>query len=76
MILGDHTAPNVGYRPQVRQARSCSGNFAYRILPGQPAPLAYWVNRMSAATVVAPTGLGRVSGPGPDGGPSGEVEET
>lgn len=39
-------------------------------------PLTYWVNRMSAATVVAPGGLGRVSGPGLDGGPSGEVEET
>jgi len=38
--------------------------FARRILPGPSAPLAYWVNRISAAVVAAPAVPGRVSGPG------------
>ena len=46
------------------------------ILPAQPRPLAYWVNRISAATVMAPDVFRRVSGPGLTGRAGDEVEET
>jgi len=37
---------------------------ARRVLPGPPAPLAYWVKGMSAAVVAAPGVARCVSGPG------------
>jgi len=75
MILRDHMATERRLSTSGEADAQLLRYAGRRILPGQPALLAYWVNRMSAAPVVTPIRPGGVR-PGAGRRSSDEMEET